>query len=102
MDPRSPEERIGLASGELRDFCHRWKIREFWLFGSVLREDFGPSSDVDVLVQFEEDAPWSLSDLVEMEDELQARFGRPVDLVEVRSVQNPIRRKHILENRKLL
>lgn len=36
-----------------------------------------------------------------MEDELQARFGRPVDRVEIRSVQNPIRRKHILENRKL-
>ena len=47
---------------KIEDFCRRWKIAEFSLFGSVLREDFGPNSDVDVLVSFSPDIPWSLLD----------------------------------------
>jgi len=71
------------------------------IFGSALREDFGPGSDVDVLVSFEDDARWSLFDLVRMEKELKALLGRPVDLVPrlaVEQSENYIRRKSILEN----
>jgi hypothetical protein len=87
-----PEEKIA-------DFCRRWKIREFALFGSVLRDDFGPDSDVDVLVTFAEDARWSLFDIVRMEDELKELLGREVDLSERRAVEqsdNYIRRRRIL------
>jgi uncharacterized protein len=62
---------IVLEPDALRAFCQRWQINELSLFGSVLREDFGPDSDIDVLVSFAEDAPWSLMDEVEMVDELE-------------------------------
>ncbi len=79
-------------------FCQRWRIREFALFGSALREDFGPKSDVDVLVTFDAGAPWSLWDLTAMRDELAAMFGRNVDLVEKRAIKNPYRRRQILDH----
>jgi len=72
------------------------------LFGSVLRDDFGPESDVDVLVSFADDAPWSLWDLTAMRDELGTLVGRPVDLVEKEGLRNPFRRHTILETRKVI
>ena len=83
-------------------FCRRWRVREFSLFGSVLRDDFNPESDVDVLVRFADDAPWSLWDLVAMRSELVAMFGREVDLVELDAIRNPFRREAILESREIL
>ncbi len=83
------------------DFCQRWKIIEFALFGSVLSDDFRSDSDVDVLVTFMPDTRYSLFDLVHMQDELEQVFGRKVDLVERKSVEhseNYIRRKHILNS----
>lgn len=79
-------------------FCQKWRIVEFALFGSVLRDDFRPDSDVDVLVTFEEGAPWSLWDLFTMQDELKEAFGRDVDLLEKKAIKNPFRRHHILTN----
>jgi len=96
MSPRIPIDYERLA-----EFCRRWKIVELALFGSVLREDFRPDSDVDVLVTFAEGARWSLLDLVRMEDELSMLLGRDVDLVERPAVEeshNWIRRRAILES----
>jgi len=90
---------IQIDHQRIAEFCHRWKITEFALFGSVLRDDFRPDSDVDVLVRFEPEAHHSLFDLVHMQEELKAVFGREVDLVDRRSVEsseNYIRRRHIL------
>lgn len=81
---------------QIASFCQRWRIREMALFGSVLRADFSPASDVDVLVTFDDDAPWSLWELTTMRDELAALFGRDVDLVEKRAIKNPFRRRQIL------
>jgi uncharacterized protein len=83
-------------------FAQRWKITELALFGSVLRDDFGPNSDVDVLVSFEPTAAWSLWDISAMEDELGAIVGRKVDLVEKEGLRNPFRRQHILADRKVV
>jgi len=83
-------------------FCRKWRIVEFALFGSALRDDFGPDSDIDVLVTFAEDAPWSLFDIVDMRDELRELFGREVDLVEKRALRNPFRRHHILSRHEVL
>lgn len=86
---------------KIAEFCRRWKIIELSLFGSVLREDFQPDSDVDVLVSFAPDVPWSLWDLVTMQEELTQVLGRKVDLVERRAVErseNYIRRRHILNS----
>ena len=83
-------------------FCHKWKVREFSIFGSVLREDFNPESDVDVVVSFEPDAPWIYFEWADMTDELKEIFGREVDLVEKESLQNPYRRHSILSSRRVL
>ncbi len=94
---------IDIPEAEIAEFCRRWRITELALFGSVLREDFGPGSDVDVLVSFESGAPWSYWDWPAMQDELSACFGgRRVDLVESAAVRNPIRRRRIFGERRVL
>jgi predicted nucleotidyltransferase len=80
-------------------FCRRWNVTELAFFGSVLRDDFRPDSDIDVLVTFAPGATPGLFALVEMQDELAAIFGRDVDLLTrsaVESSHNWIRRKEIL------
>ncbi len=92
---------IEIPKEKVAAFCRKWKIAEAWLFGSALREDFRPESDVDVLVRFAPDAKWRFYDLMDMEEELAAILGRKVDLIERRLVEqseNYIRRKHILSH----
>lgn len=93
--------RIQLPREKIAEFCKKWKIREFALFGSVLRDDFRPGSDVDVLVTFSNDAKHTLFDLVHMENELREIFGRDVDIVSRRGIEssrNYIRRNAILSS----
>lgn len=97
-----PTPRIPIDPDRLADFCRRWKITEFALFGSVLRDDFRPESDVDVLVTFEPNDPWSYWDWPAMTDELEAMFGRKVDLVEKKTVTNPFRRHRILTTKRVI
>ena len=90
---------ILIDQDKITEFCQRWKITEFAMFGSVLREDFRPESDVDVLVAFASDADWSLFDHMDMEEELSAILGRKVDVVSRRAIErsdNWIRREAIL------
>ena len=92
---------IDASDDRLAAFSRRWRITEFALFGSVLREDFGPDSDVDVLVTFDPAAKWTLFDLVNMKRELSEIFGRDVDLVSRRGIEssrNPCRREAILSS----
>jgi predicted nucleotidyltransferase len=92
--------RIHIDRPKVEDFCRRWKITELAFFGSVLRDDFRPDSDVDVLVVWAEDARWGLFDHIHAEEELAGILGRPVDLVDrgaIEESENPIRRRHILE-----
>ncbi|HLM69300.1 MAG TPA: nucleotidyltransferase family protein [Longimicrobium sp.] len=94
--------RIQVSQEQIEAFCRKWKIRELALFGSVLRDDFRPDSDVDVLVEFASDARHSLFDRMEMIEELEALFGRQVDLVRKELVVNPYRRQHILANHQVM
>lgn len=92
---------IDVPTERLADFCRHWKVTELALFGSVLRDDFRPDSDVDVLVSFASDAQWGLFDEARMEEELAELLGYPVDLVSRRAVEqseNWIRRRAILES----
>jgi len=94
--------RIAIDRGRIADLCRKWQVTELALFGSVLRDDFGPDSDVDVLVTFAPGAPWSLFDLVDMMDELEGVLGRKVHLVESEGMRNPIRRRAILSSREII
>ncbi len=96
------QRKLDIPQDVIAAFCRKWRVKEFSLFGSVLRDDFGPDSDVDVLVVFEDDAPWSLWDIVNMRDELVAIFGRDVDLVEKRALRNPFRRRHVLRTHEVI
>jgi predicted nucleotidyltransferase len=89
---------IDLSQDKIADFCRRWKIVEMALFGSVLRDDFRPDSDIDVLVTFQPDAPWSLFDLAQIQEELKGILGREIDLVEKEGLRNPFRRHEILNH----
>jgi len=95
MNIEIPRERI-------EEFCRKWKITEFALFGSVLTDDFRPDSDVDVLVTFAPDARHSLFDRVEMIEELREMFGRDVDLAEKPGLVNPFVRKHVLAHNRVI
>jgi uncharacterized protein len=94
--------RVPINLGQIAEFCRRWKITELSLSGSVIRGDFRPDSDVDVLVAFASDAPWSLLDLVEMKEQLGEMFGREVHLVEKTALRNPFRRQAILSHREVI
>ena len=92
---------IEIPREKIEKFCRRWQIKELSLFGSVLRDDFGPDSDVDVLVRFDPEARRTLFDLARMQEELQQILGRNVDLVSRRGIEmsrNYIRRSAILKS----
>lgn len=94
--------RVPIDRHRIAEFCRRWKVTEFSLFGSVLRDDFRPDSDVDVLLTFEPDAPWTLWDLSRMRMELEEIFDRKVDLVEKKALKNPFRRHAILADQRVI
>jgi uncharacterized protein len=71
---------IEIPDDEIAEFCRRNHIRRLALFGSVLRDDFGPDSDVDVLVEFKPEAQVGLFELFDMEQELSYILGRQVDM----------------------
>jgi len=96
---------VTIPTDDIAKFCQRWKIRELALFGSVLRDDFTPDSDLDVLVAFAPDADWGLLDHVQMQQELQNLFQRDVDLVSKRALErspNWLRRQEILTTAQIL
>ncbi len=103
----SRKNKIGglIVTGEIAEFCKRWKISELALFGSILHEGFGPDSDVDMLVSFTSDADWSLLDHIRMQRELEGILHRKVDLVSKRAIErsrNQVRRRQILETAETL
>ena len=97
-----PVENFTLPRKKIAEFCKRWGIKEFAIFGSVLREDFRPDSDIDVLVSIDPRAHIGLFDLAQMKIELQDIFKRPVDLVEKEGLRNPYRRDEILSTAQVI
>ena len=93
---------IAMNRQQIADFCQKWQVRKFYVFGSVLRDDFGPERDIDVAVRFSSTATYSLFDLVDMEEELRSLFGPEVDLLTLRAIEkmpNPFRRRDPLLTR---
>lgn len=104
FQPLSVPIAIALPEDEIAQFCRRWKVEEFYLFGSVLRDDFHSDSNIDVMVQFASDAHWGL-EIVDMKQELEEIFRRKVDLLTKKSIEqseNWIRRREILGTARLV
>ena len=96
---------LPLSTDALMPFCRRWKVRELALFGSVLRPDFRPDSDVDVLVTFSDDADWGLVAHIQMQQELATLLQRPIDLMSKRALErspNWVRREAILNTAQVI
>ena len=85
------QDRISIPDEELAELCRRYYVRELALFGSVLRDDFCDDSDIDVLVEFEPDAPVGFIDLQDLHEDLVQLFGRSVDVVSKNGLNRHIR-----------
>jgi len=91
---------VTLPMEQVAELCRRWRIRELAVFGSFLRDDFRPDSDLDLLYTFNDDADWTVLDLVTMHRDFETIMGRSVDLVDRKSIEksdNWIRRRAILD-----
>ena len=96
---------IELPMEKMAAFCQKWQLTELALFGSVLRDDFRPDSDIDVMVQFHPDAHPRFSTLDQMEAELKTIFDRDVDLITrqgIESIRNYLRRQEILSSAQVI
>ena len=96
---------LPVDKASLDAFCRRWSVAELAAFGSVVRGDSGPESDVDLLVTFAPEARPTLFDLAVIQGELAALFGRNVDLATragVEASRNPLRREAILSSAQLV
>ena len=89
---------VDFDRAKLIDFCRKWQINRLAFFGSVVRDDFKPDSDVDVMVSFKPDSHWSLFDIVDMQFELEVIFNRDVDIIEEGTIRNPIKRRCIYKD----
>ena len=99
----APLPNIDFPKDELERFCVKWQISELAVFGSVLRDDFGPDSDVDVLITFAPGGAMTFEGFLDMREELSKMFGgRVIDLVQKRLLRNPFFRHRILTTRKVL
>ncbi|MDX2212604.1 MAG: nucleotidyltransferase family protein [Oculatellaceae cyanobacterium bins.114] len=98
-------QNLELSMEQIKELCDRWHILEFALFGSVLRDDFRPDSDVDVLITFAPDARRGLLTLARIKHELEELLGREVDILTKKSIEqshNSTRSHHILQSAQVL
>lgn len=92
---------LRIPSEELTNFCRRYKVRELALFGSMLSTNYGPDSDIDLLVSFEPAARVTFLTLAKMQRELEALLGRPVDLIPKDGLK-PVIRNQVLATARVL
>ncbi|HEX8324445.1 MAG TPA: nucleotidyltransferase domain-containing protein [Tepidisphaeraceae bacterium] len=94
--------RLPMSETALADFCRTFGVAEVSLFGSILRDDFRPDSDVDVMLAFQPGYGFTFENMPQIEDALQAIFGRPVDVIEKNRIRNPLRRQSIMSSYQVL
>jgi predicted nucleotidyltransferase len=83
---------------QIEAFCRKYGVEEFSLFGSILRDDFRPDSDVDVMLKFKAGHGFTFENTPDIQEELEAIFGRPVDVIEKGRIRNPIRKHAIMSS----
>jgi predicted nucleotidyltransferase len=94
----TPQLKIEIPMDRIKAFCQKYGVEEFALFGSVLRDNFGPDSDVDVMLKFKPGHGFTFENTPDIQDALEAIFGRPVDVVEKGRIRNPFRRSAIMSS----
>jgi hypothetical protein len=88
---------------KLIDLCKLHKVSELYIFGSILTDKFSDNSDIDMLVQFENiDILEYFDNYMDLKENLENLLGRPVDLLENQAIRNPIFRKVVDRNKKLV
>jgi predicted nucleotidyltransferase len=92
------QPQIDIPADEIKAFCERFGVEELSLFGSVLRDDFRPDSDVDVMLKFSPGHGFTFENTPEIYAELSRIFGRPVDVIEKGKIRNPFRRQAIMSS----
>ncbi len=95
-------DRLGVNLDAIAQFCQKWQIDEFALFGSVLRDDFRSDSDIDVLIVFAPLRNWDWLQQSDMQAEIEALFGREVDLTQKNLLKNPFSRTEILKTSRII
>ena len=95
-------EKLNVSIEQIFRFCQHWQIIELSLFGSVLREDFRPDSDVDILVVFSPEYHLTFHAWLEMQQQIEKIFGRKVDLTQKKLLQNPYTRAEILKTHQVI
>ena len=91
-------ERLHIVEEDIIKFCQKWRIIEFGVFGSVIRNDFRDDSDVDILVTFAPEVQPKLLDRLDMQEEIETLFGRPVDILQKSLLKNPYLRAEVLSS----
>lgn len=107
IQPSNPKiyDRLGITAEQLAAFCQHWHVAELALFGSILRDDFRPNSDIDILVSYQPTAKRGLFEKITMKEELEILLHRNVDLVSKQAIgqsRNWIRRKNILDSAQII
>ena len=87
---------IDVPKTQIESFCQKYGVEEFALFGSVLRKDFGPDSDIDVMLKFKPGYGFTFENTPNIQDDLKQIFGRPIDVIEKGKIRNPLRRQAIM------
>ncbi len=93
---------IPFSPEAIEEFCQHFGVAELSLFGSILRDDFNPDSDVDIVLKFKEGHGFTFENTPEIEDSLRSIFNRKVDVVELDTIRNPLRRQSISESRRVI
>ena len=94
----SPIDAYPMPLEQIQAFCRKYGVAEFSLFGSILREDFGPDSDVDVMLAFQDGYGFTFENTPDIQDDLERVFLRPVDVIEKGCIRNPLRRQSIMSS----
>jgi uncharacterized protein len=85
MNTQTPHSKVydhlGITPKQLTEFCQHWHVSELSLFGSILRDDFRPNSDIDILVSYQATAKRGLFEKINIKEELELLLHRKVDLV---------------------
>ncbi|MDH4201439.1 MAG: nucleotidyltransferase domain-containing protein [Phycisphaerae bacterium] len=97
-----PQNNIHIPKSKIINYCRQHHIIELAFFGSVLTKDFGPDSDIDVLITLDPDCHYSFYDVIDIRDDLKKMLGYEIDLVEKQGLKNPFRKHQILNNMEVI